>query len=159
MKLATVVNIDKGEGYDVYCGRPGRGHAGIFGNPFGRPSLSHSRAEAIAKHKNWFHQRCSIDLPFLARVLALRGKRLGCFCAPRPCHADTIAEFVNTVEENAALDPVMPGPMKMPFACPVCTALLFTQIPSRHTQCQTCGRWYCPSHLLPGVHACPGPTP
>jgi hypothetical protein len=30
-------------------------------------------------------------------VKALRGKVLGCFCKPRPCHGDVLLEFVDKV--------------------------------------------------------------
>ncbi|WNZ62248.1 DUF4326 domain-containing protein [Myxococcus sp. MxC21-1] len=28
-------------------------------------------------------------------MLTLRGKRLGCWCKPGPCHADILAEWVD----------------------------------------------------------------
>jgi hypothetical protein len=48
----------------------GRGEDGYFGNPF----------------------RMGQDSEFKHRVLALKGKRLGCFCKPKACHGDVIAE-------------------------------------------------------------------
>lgn len=34
------------------------------------------------------------DPEFRAAVLALKGKRLGCFCKPGPCHGDVIVEWL-----------------------------------------------------------------
>ena len=85
------------EPYDVYCGRAGHGEDGYFGNPF-RVGPDGSRNEVIAKHRSYFHARLRWDPAFLQRVLALRGKRLGCFCVPQlSCHVDNIVEYLNGV--------------------------------------------------------------
>ena len=98
--LTTVVNI-RLDAYDVYIGRAGRGEDGYFGNPFwlGREE---ARGATIARFKEYFLERVEKDAVFRARVLALRGKKLGCFCKGRagpginvPCHGDVIAEWVD----------------------------------------------------------------
>lgn len=160
-KPAVVVNMNAvGTDYDVYMGRPGRGFDGPFGNPFGQKmhrirsdERSEVRQEIIGQHRVWFMNRVGSDLVFLAKVLALRGKRLGCFCKPKPCHADVIAEFVNHVEEAA-----VPKPVGAPWwdGCSVCSGLMWTQITNRHRACPDCGRWFCPTHFPKEVHACPG---
>lgn len=88
--LTVVVNIRQ-EPYDVYCGRPGKGQDGVFGNPFDTGPLE----DKIAKFKEYFVARIEQDPDFRSKVLSLRGKRLGCFCKPKECHADTIANFLN----------------------------------------------------------------
>lgn len=96
-----VVNLRR-EDYDVYIGRPGNGFDGYFGNPIKTGYLCklcdqyHERASStIHCYTNAFYQRIYEDSEFVARVLALRGKRLGCFCAPNACHGDVIAKFLN----------------------------------------------------------------
>ena len=91
----TVVNIRR-EAFDVYIGRAGHvAEDGYFGNPFvvGRDG---TRAECITNFQVWFQKRLVEDPEYRRRVLALRGKRLGCFCAPAACHGDVIAAWVNT---------------------------------------------------------------
>ncbi len=76
----------KRESYDVYIGR-----GGPWGNRFviGRDG---TREEVIAKHAEWL--KTQPDL--LARLPELKGKRLGCFCAPyHACHGDTLAALAN----------------------------------------------------------------
>ena len=70
----------------MYIGRPGP-----YGNPFtiGRDG---SREEVIAKHRAWIMERP--DLQARARR-ELRGKILGCWCAPLPCHGDLLLEIAN----------------------------------------------------------------
>ncbi len=75
--------------YDVYIGR-----GGPFGNPF-RIGPDGSREEVIKKFEIWL--RSQPDL--IEQVKReLRGKRLGCFCAPLPCHGDVLARIANAPE-------------------------------------------------------------
>lgn len=91
--MTTVVNMQF-KNYDVYIGRAGRGEDGYFGNPFTTGS-SGGRREAIARFKTYFLERIDKDAEFKTRVLALKGKQLGCFCKPKACHGDVIAEWLN----------------------------------------------------------------
>ncbi|AGG58238.1 hypothetical protein VPDG_00077 [Vibrio phage henriette 12B8] len=97
--MATVVNLNKEE-YDVYIGRAGYGLDGYYGNPFSIHATDplfkvNSRTEAIAKHKDYAIRKFNVDAEFRARVIQLYGKRLGCFCHPRGCHGDILAELSN----------------------------------------------------------------
>lgn len=73
------------QGCDVYIGRPSK-----WGNPFviGRDG---TRAQVIEKYRAWLtgNKVLMADLP------ALRGKRLGCYCKPKPCHGDVLAELAD----------------------------------------------------------------
>ena len=91
-----VVNI-KNENYDVYIGRAGRGQSGYFGNPF-RLSNNETRGATIERYKSYFYQRLESDPQFRERIHALKGKTLGCFCKPYPCHGDVICEYLNTID-------------------------------------------------------------
>lgn len=88
---------------DVYIGRvtsapggftPERGGDGRFGNPT-EITTTATRSEAIDAFARYFHERVATDPGFRAQVLTLRGKRLLCFCSPKPCHGDVIAAWVN----------------------------------------------------------------
>lgn len=69
--------------------RIGRGTP--WGNPYRlRPGASaDERAEVIAAYER--HLAARPDL--LARLGELRGRALGCWCAPRPCHGDLLARL------------------------------------------------------------------
>jgi len=90
-----VVNI-KYENYDVYIGRAGRGQDGYFGNPF-ILSLGEKRGASIEKYRVYFYERLNTDAEFKRRIHELKGKILGCFCKPYPCHGDVIAEYLETI--------------------------------------------------------------
>jgi hypothetical protein len=90
-----VVNI-RYENYDVYIGRKGRGQDGYFGNPFVLQA-GDLRGSSLEKYKDYFYERLETDTKFRGRIHELKGKTLGCFCKPYPCHGDIIAEYLNTV--------------------------------------------------------------
>lgn len=75
-----VVNIKAGEPCDIYIGRGSK-----WGNPF---PIDHNnpRELVIEKYRRWIAGQAGL----LAEVHLLRGKRLGCFCAPLPCHGDVL---------------------------------------------------------------------
>ena len=84
----TVVNIHHGATYDERIDR-----ASIFGNPFhlGRDG---DRTTVLEKYRTYFLRRVDDDAEFRRRVLELRGKKLGCWCAPKLCHGMIIAEWL-----------------------------------------------------------------
>lgn len=80
--------------YDVYIGRPSK-----WGNPFSHRAsgilgvrIVGSREEAIQAYREWLVVERS-DL--LAQLSELRGKVLGCWCAPLACHGDVLAELAD----------------------------------------------------------------
>jgi hypothetical protein len=107
-RLCEVVNIrDLPDGwqYDkryVYIGRESRAKrlaASIWENPF-RIGEGRTR-EAVIKA---YRERLEASPDLLARIHELEGKRLVCWCAPRPCHGDVLAEYVERhVRGRAAL--------------------------------------------------------
>lgn len=91
----AVVNI-RSEGYDVYIGRAGRGQDGYFGNPIVlRPGAA--RGSTLEEYKVYFYNRLKSDPVFKERIHALKGKALGCFCKPYPCHGDIIKEYLDSI--------------------------------------------------------------
>lgn len=95
-----VVNIYKAP-YDIYIGRGGKGKDGYFGNPIKLPAKANEkeRLEVLHKYTEYFSERLENDSEFKRRVHALKGKTLGCFCAPKLCHGDVIAAYLNALEE------------------------------------------------------------
>jgi hypothetical protein len=79
---------------DVDIGRPS-----IFGNPF-RIGRDGTRMEVIQKYRDYFHARIQYDDRFRLAVEELRGKTLGCYCSPLPCHGDVIVDFLEASEDE-----------------------------------------------------------
>ncbi len=107
MPQTTVVNlyhIPKGWEADsnfVYIGRSGRGYDGRFGNPHpvgrtcSRCGVVHAQGEAVQAFAKDFERKILEDRTFREAVLQLKGKRLICFCMPKPCHGQVIADWLN----------------------------------------------------------------
>jgi hypothetical protein len=88
--MTRAVNL-RTEAYDIYIGRRGKGKPGYFGNPF---SVREHGAAALDKYRDYFQARLLTDPEFKQRIGELRGKVLGCFCKPGPCHGDVIVEYL-----------------------------------------------------------------
>ena len=85
--MCEVVNKYKSQ-YDVYIGRGSH-----WGNPFviGKDG---DRDQVIAKYKDLLKQRLRSGDVTRADLLALDGKKLGCFCKPKACHGDVLVDAV-----------------------------------------------------------------
>jgi len=96
--MTTVVNLTT-EKCDVKITRtpkneiPDPPKFGCFGNPF--PLKTYGRKECLALYRAYFYKRIEEDSAFREAVLALKGKRLGCFCKPLDCHGDIIKEWLD----------------------------------------------------------------
>lgn len=99
----AVVNLrgrreDPGYGDVVYVGRAVRwGGWNLSTSPLANPfriGRDGDPGEVIARYEQHLYSRP--DLMRLAR--SLRGRRLGCWCAPDPCHADVIAALADATE-------------------------------------------------------------
>lgn len=80
--------------YDVYVGRPSP-----FGNPF-EIGKNGDRDEVILKFKIWLNGNPKLKEKIR---LELKGKILGCWCSPKHCHAEVLAEIANE-EQNGILE-------------------------------------------------------
>jgi len=78
--------------------------ASKWGNPF-RIGADGDRAEVIRKYRAWVVGQAEL----MAALGELRGKRLGCWCSPLPCHGDVLAELA------AVADPVVATSIRCPF--------------------------------------------
>src|SRR4051812_48607396 len=90
----VVVNVARGDAYDIYIGDEAPEHGlkrSQFANPF-RIGTDGTAIDVVEKFRSWVLTRP--DLIVLARR-ELRGKRLGCWCAPGPCHGDILAEIAD----------------------------------------------------------------
>lgn len=76
----------KREKFDVYIGRPS-----FWGNPFAL-GKENSRESVIKQYRDWLLNQPKM---LAAARTHLRGKVLGCWCAPKPCHGDVLLEVAN----------------------------------------------------------------
>ena len=91
-----------------YCGRPGKGQAGILGNPYWAKDES-KRAEACEKFRLYLElktKRGNPTNPIRVKVLELveiartQDLELACFCVPKQCHTEHIKNLIETILEE-----------------------------------------------------------
>jgi hypothetical protein len=79
--------------YDVYIGRPSK-----WGNPYSHKTgttakyKTDTRAEAIEKYRDYILYGDGKHL--LKELHELKGKTLGCWCSPLPCHGDILSQLI-----------------------------------------------------------------
>lgn len=88
MSHPLVFHVKDGQ-HEVYIGRPSK-----WGNPF-RIGVNGSRQEVIDRYKHWLTNNKEL----LSQIHELKDKRLGCHCAPLPCHGDVLATVANSNED------------------------------------------------------------
>lgn len=96
--MATKVVHCKKEPYDIYIGRPSK-----WGNPYSHKdgTLAQfkvaTREEAVSKYKEYLIHRPEL----LQSLHELKGKVLGCWCAPQACHGDILIELLTLLDSRA----------------------------------------------------------
>lgn len=78
----SVVHCKKSP-HDVYIGRPSK-----WGNPFSI-GKDGSREDVINKYREWIKSQPEL----IAALPELKDKILGCWCSPKACHGDVLAEL------------------------------------------------------------------
>jgi len=126
--MTSVVRIN--EPYDVYIGRPSK-----WGNPF-RIGPDGDRKEVIEKYRVWIAEQPEL----LKSLPELKGKRLGCYCKPMPCHGDVLAGLV---DQEKSISPHSEGihshDEEASFICPRCTGAGCVGNNRRVETCEDCG--------------------
>ncbi|WP_283602800.1 DUF4326 domain-containing protein [Serratia proteamaculans] len=94
-KITFVSNKDRGEHFDIYCGR-----GTLWGNPYAI-GADGDRDEVIRKFKYDFDRNyLKGGDDFKEKLKLNRGKTLGCHCKPYACHGDILAEFLNELDDG-----------------------------------------------------------
>jgi hypothetical protein len=81
----------------VYIGRRNAKY-GLQASPFANPfhiGRDGTREEVIEKYHAYIEDRLAREPELGAKLDALRGKTLVCWCAPKACHADVLVQLMN----------------------------------------------------------------
>lgn len=111
MNKTTNCNIYKESDF-VYCGR-GKGRLndprrcssndyGVFGNPIVMNikceicgDIHSTGGSTLICYEKYLRNRIELDLDFKKAFFELKGKKLGCFCKPKPCHTDIMIKILD----------------------------------------------------------------
>jgi len=66
----------------------------MFANPF-KIDTDNPREIVIKKYKKYIIEKIKNDENYETAFLNLKGKNLGCWCAPEPCHADVLMKLLD----------------------------------------------------------------
>lgn len=91
----TTVVHNQQDDYDVYIGRAVP-EAGLKASKWGNPIVladdsDEERERVIIEYRAWIVEQPEL----MASLGELRGLRLGCWCAPKLCHGDVLAELAD----------------------------------------------------------------
>ena len=92
--MTTVVHCKK-QKFDIYIGRPSK-----WGNPF-VIGFDGDRETVIEKYREWLLKQPEL----VADLAELRGKVLGCWCAPQRCHGDVLSELAEGQPKGTEVKP------------------------------------------------------
>ena len=73
--------------------------ASPFANPF-KIGKDGTRDEVIIKYRDYIIDRLVKSEELVKELLSMRGKNLGCWCAPEPCHGDILLELIEEFHES-----------------------------------------------------------
>jgi len=112
--MATNCNIKRDPYYDVYCGRTKEGEVtqkigvyGWLGNPIKIENIGsvkkckvcnkrhYTGGETLGCYEEYLVTRLKTDSKFRVMFFQLKGKKLGCYCKPKPCHTDIMIQYIN----------------------------------------------------------------
>ena len=65
-----------------------------FANPF-KIGKDGTHNEVIEKYKNYITKKLEEDILLQEELLKMKGKNLGCWCAPEPCHGNILLELLS----------------------------------------------------------------
>lgn len=109
VEVVNLYHIPKGWEDDpqyVYIGRAGKGMSGIFGNPV-KAQPGKTAGSTLEEYEEYLVKRLNTDAEFRAKVKALDGKKLVCFCKPKSgfvegeperCHGQVLARYVTILQ-------------------------------------------------------------
>ena len=65
-----------------------------FHNPF-KINKYQNREKVISLYKNYIKTKLLEDPKLIKQLIAMKGKNLGCWCYPEPCHGDVLLELID----------------------------------------------------------------
>jgi len=107
--MTTVVRIKRKnneiiQDCDVYIGRSCfMGGWNLFQSKWATPYSTKEYGTA-EKANEKYRQYIKSKPELMASLHELKGKKIGCWCAPNPCHGDVLVELVNNLKDNEPME-------------------------------------------------------
>lgn len=75
----------------------------LFANPF-KIGKDGTRDEVLMKYESYITARLDNDMKLRQELLNLKGKTLGCWCHPEPCHGNVLIKLITKYEYAVICD-------------------------------------------------------
>lgn len=69
-------------------------YSSVFCNPF-KIGKDGNREKVIQLYKEYINRKITNDPSLKLELIKLKGKNLGCWCAPEKCHGNVLLELIN----------------------------------------------------------------
>lgn len=89
-----------------------------------------TRDEVIQKYKIWVREKLKNDISLQKELISMKGKNLGCWCYPEPCHGNILLELID--EYCAKKSKIIPSYDYFEGKCCIC-----------HNKCNELSGWKC----------------
>lgn len=112
----------------------------LFANPF-KVGKDGTREEVIAKYRDYIEKELETSPVLVTELISMKGKNLGCWCHPEPCHGDVLLELIEKYYKK-----------KHEFMPPYdhfhgkCNACYHHCNELSGWKCVMCGKCYCDDH-------------
>lgn len=70
-----------------------------FANPF-KIGKDGNREEVLYKYKTYIIERLKNNILLQHELITMKGKNLGCWCAPEPCHGNILLELIDNISKE-----------------------------------------------------------
>jgi hypothetical protein len=71
----------------------------IWANPF-KINKETTRQQVLDKYKEYITNKLNENPKLITELLKLKGKKLGCWCYPEPCHGNILLELIDKYTIN-----------------------------------------------------------
>lgn len=71
----------------------------IWANPY-RVGRDGGRVEVLNKYQKYLRSKLEASSSLREQLLSLKGKNLGCWCHPQPCHGDILLKLIEEYSED-----------------------------------------------------------
>jgi hypothetical protein len=71
----------------------------IWANPF-KISATKTRDQVISEYQTYIQTKLEKSPELQSKLKTLKGKNLGCWCAPQPCHGDVLKKLITELLDD-----------------------------------------------------------
>ena len=111
-----------------------------FANPY-KIGKDGTRDEVIQKYKTYITEKLKNDISLQRELIGMKGKNLGCWCFPEPCHGNVLLKLID--EYYSKKHEILPDYDHFEDECCICHQICNEL---NGWKCEKCEKSYCDEH-------------